>query len=293
MLQIVHALNLIRGTSVAALIFTAAPGLAQAPFASFERASEPFLSDPHDLAIGPDGRLYVADKFANRIAILDPVTLELLGDFGDGQLGGAHDISFGADGRAYVAATTLHAVAVYRLEDGGFVLDTVLTGFPRTEGVLAHSNGRLYVQVTGAGQVAAIEDGRIVATAGGLSGAHDVIEAPDGSVWVADTGNRRLVRYSQNLERQQVLDEPAYGFLGPRYLDIDDFGRLVVADQDAHRILLIEPVTGELLGMLGDGAPGLGPDKFDDPEGVAAHGSTYYFSDSDNDRIVKYVVVLN
>ena len=37
----------------------------------------------------------------------------------------------------------------------------------------------------------------------------------------------------------------------------------------------------------------LGPDKFDDPEGVLVDGGRYYFSDSDNNRIVRYIVVLN
>ena len=74
----------------------------------------------------------------------------------------------------------------------------------------------------------------------------------------------------------QVLDDPVYGWLGPRYLDIDNAGRLVVADQDAHRILLIEK-DGRLVGILGDGLPGSGPNKFDDPEGVDIWGPAYYF----------------
>lgn len=268
-------------------------GLAQTPFATFDRASEAVLNDPHDLTFGPDGRLYIADKFANRIVIMDPDTLEVLGSFGDGKLVGAHDISFGPDGRAYVAATGINSVAVYRMTGDGAELDNMLHTFPRTEGALAHSNGQLYVNASGAGQLIAVDNDRIVAATGGLFGAHDVAEAPDGSIWVADPNNRRLVRYSQNLEQQQVLSGPAYGFIGPRYLDIDDFGRLVVADQDAHRILLIDPITGDLVGTIGDGSPGLGPNKFDDPEGVAVRGASYYFSDSDNNRIVKYVVVMN
>ncbi len=275
------------------LLALALPAQAQAPFAIFERASEAVLHDPHDLTIGPDGRLYVADKFAGEVAVMDPDTLEVIETFGDGELLGIHDISFAPDGRAYIAVTGLHAVAVYRFEGGAPALESMLGSFPRTEGALAHSNGKLYVMATAVGQLAAIDGDQIVGTAGGHNGAHDVAEGPDGSIWVADTFNRRLVRYAQNLERQQVIEGPKYGFIGPRYLDFDDFGRIVVADQDAHRILLIDPVTGDLLGVLGDGTPGLGPNKFDDPEGVAVRGNTYYFSDSDNNRVVKYVVVIN
>ena len=123
-----------------------------------------------------------------------------------------------------------------------------------------------------------------------------VAEGPDGSIWVADNFARRLVRYSPDLELLQVLDQPKFGFVGPRYLDVTEAGHLVVADQDAHRILLIDPEApdgGALLGVLGDGMPGLGLNKFDDPEGVAVDGNRYFISDSDNNRIVRYSVFLN
>ena len=92
------------------------------------------------------------------------------------------------------------------------------------------------------------------------------------------------------------MADPKFGFIGPRYLDVTESGHLVVADQDAHRILLIDPDApdgGALLGVLGDGMPGIGPNKFDDPEGVAVDGNRFFFSDSDNNRIVRYSIVLN
>ena len=50
---------------------------------------------------------------------------------------------------------------------------------------------------------------------------------------------------------------------------------------------------GALVGIIGNGLPGEGPNRFDDPEGVAIFGSTYFFADSDNNRIVRYSIVLN
>ena len=264
------------------------------PFASFDAASAAILNDPHDLAIGPDGRLYVADKFGNRIAVLDPETLELVETIAAGQLYGVHDISFGPEGRAAVAVTGLGAVLVYdRLGDASPALTLPAS---RTEGALIHSNGTIYAVAGGLGTVIAYRDGDIAGTASGHPGAHDIAEDPDGNIWVADNFNRRLVKYSPALERLQVLDHPRFDFMGPRYLDIDPGGRLIVADQDAHRVLLIDPNGpdgGSLLGVLGDGLPGIGPNKFDDPEGVAIVGSRYYISDSDNNRVVRYEVVMN
>lgn len=263
------------------------------PFASFAAASAPELNDPHDLAFGPDGRLYIADKFGARIVVMDPDTLEIVEVIGEGTLPGIHDISFGPQGQAVVAVTGLNAVALYQAVGDTLIAAGMMGGFARTEGALAHSNGRIYVMASGTGQLVALEDGLAVVAVAGMPGAHDVAEAPDGSVWVADNFSRRLVHFTPNLELIKIIEGPEYGFVGPRYLDIDEFGRLVVADQDAHRVLLIEPITGALLGVIGDGTPGEGPGKFDDPEGVAVRGSQYFFSDSDNNRIVRYEVVVN
>lgn len=276
-------------------LFLTFPALAQdaAPFASFDLASEPVLNDPHDLALGPDGRLYVADKFGARIAVLDPDTLELIEMLGEGFLPGAHDISFGPDGSVAVAVTGASAVAIYESLDALAAPPDIGVTAPGTEGALLHSNGDLYAMASRVGALVRFRDFQPIAAVEGHPGAHDVAEAPDGTIWVADNAQRRLVQYSQDLERLKTIADPKFGFLGPRYLDITEYGFLVVADQDAHRILLINPEGPDLIGVLGDGLPGLGPNKFDDPEGVAVDGSRYFFSDSDNNRIVRYSVVLN
>ena len=266
------------------------------PFASFDLASEAILDDPHDLAFGPDGLLYVADKFGARIAVFDPETLDLIKMVGVGLFPGVHDISFGQNGQIAVAVTGTSRVVVYGgLEDlpdrPSFAINAA-----RTEGALVHSSGAVFAMASGLGALGKFQGGEMTAIAQGHFGAHDVAEAADGSVWVADNRARQLVRYDEDLKHLQTLDHAKFGFVGPRYLDVTDFGHLVVADQDAHRILLIDPngpEGGTLLGVLGTGSPGMGPGLFDDPEGVAVRGTRYFFADSDNNRIVRYSVVLN
>ncbi len=262
------------------------------PFATFDAASQAVLSDPHDLVIGPDDRLYVADKFANRIAILDRDTLEVIGSFGEGELSSPHDIDFDTSGRAIVADTGNHRIAIYDFSSGSPQLTGSLVGIVRPEGALAHPNGRIYATSSGFGSITAFENGTSVATAHGLSVPHDIAVDSDGNLWVADAGNRRIVKYSPDLKVLTVLDDPKYGWAGPRYLDVDPLGRIVVADQDAHRIVMINK-DGALVGVLGNGIPGMGANRFDDPEGVEISGSMYFFADSDNDRIVRYQVVMN
>lgn len=282
---------------VLALVATAANSQEQpGAFASFDLAGPPVLNDPHDLAFGPDNRLYVADKFGAQIAVLDPETLELVEVIAVGKLPGVHDISFGPDGRVAIAVTGGGAVVVFDSITGTNPQPVAVLQAPRTEGALVHGNGRIYAMASGIGGLIAYQGNEIVAIAEGHLGAHDVAAGQDGTIWVADTMNRRLVQYSPELKRLKVLDHAKYGFAGPRYLDIDAFGRLIVADQDAHRILMIDPEGadgGSLLGVIGDGMPGKGPNKFDDPEGVAVRGNQYFFSDSDNNRVVRYSIVTN
>ncbi len=267
------------------------------PFAAFDAASKPILNDPHDLTVGPDGRLYVADKLGARIAVMDTETLELVEVIGAGALPEVRDISFRPGGAAVLAVTGLgQAVEIATLDAADLAVTATVTA-PRTEGAVAHSSGAIFAVASATGEVVRRDpDGTVIRADAQLWGAHDIAEALDGSLWVADNRGRRLVRLSIDFEVLQVLDHPKFGFAGPRYLDVDDAGRLVVADQDAHRVLLIDPAGpdgGTLIGVLGDGLPGEGPGKFDDPEGVAVHGSRYYISDSDNNRVVRYSVVTN
>lgn len=266
------------------------------PFAAFSGASGPEFFDPHDIEIGPQGFLWVADKFGDRVAKVDPDSLEIVETFGDGRFLGVHDVSFGPDGRIVVAVTGLGQAQVFEPPATLDARPAYAISAPRTEGALIHDNGRIYVMATGLGILGAFENRAMVASARGHAGAHDVAQGPDGSVWVADTGNARLLRYSPDLKLLQVINGPQFGFVGPRYLAVTPSGRVTVADQDAHRVLLIDPdadPSGALVGVIGTGQPGMGPGLFDDPEGVATDGTHFYISDSDNNRIVRYTVVLN
>jgi hypothetical protein len=228
--------------------------------------------------------------------VLDPETLDLVEVIADGRLPNVHDISFGVDGRAVIAVTGIGAVLDFASLAGPTLPELAILPAPRSEGALLHSNGRIYAMASGTGTLLAYQGGEIVAAAGGHNGAHYVAEGPGGDVWVAHNSARRLVRYSPDLAPLQVLSGPEFGFIGPRYLDVDELGRLIVADQDAHRVLLIDPEAPEgqrLLGVLGTGIPGNAPGQFDDPEGVAVQGNRYFISDSDNNRVVRYIVVMN
>ena len=255
-------------------------------------ASSVALSNPHDVKLSADGRLlYVADVGNDRIAVLDPDTLELVGQFGGDILDGVHDIDVAADGRAYVADTHNGRVAVFTLRDtqADFrsELNERLSG---PEGVLAHPNGLLYVAGAWSNNVVAFRGEAVVHELRGLSAPHDLELADDGRIWLADAGNNRILLLNEALEIEHELSGAPYHFDGVRYLDVWPDGTLVAADKYSHSVKFID-ADGRLVATLGTGKAGLGAGVFRTPEGVDSAADRLWLSDSGNNRVVVYRVM--
>jgi sugar lactone lactonase YvrE len=257
----------------------------------FVAASNAKMDNPHDLKLSPDGRyLFVSDVGHNRVAVLDPTTLDLVSEFGSDHQSGTHDIDFDSEGRGYVADTHNNRVTIYEMNGAkGTMIGELRERIRGPEGVLAHPNGRIYVAGAWSGNVVVYEDGKIVAELGELSSPHDLERAPDGRIWLADAGNDRMLLLSPDLEIERELKGSPYDFDGVRYQDVLPDGTLIAADKNNHQIKVIGP-DGKLLLVLGTGRAGLGPGKFTTPEGIEVKGDTLWISDSGNDRIVKYKI---
>ncbi len=275
-----------------ALYLAATPLNVSAFEATFLAASDVDLDNPHDVKLSPDGtRLFVSDVGNDRVVVLDAESLALLGHFGAEEQTGTHDVDFDAEGRLYVADTHNHRIAIYELEGAdGKLIGDLTGGVRKPEGVLVGRDGRVYVTGAGTGNLVVYRRGTVERETGGLSAPHDLEFAPNGDVWVADAANDRMVRMSPDLEAKTVLKGATYDFSGPRYLDVAADGTLVVADKYSHSVKVIAE-DGTLLGVIGDGDSGEGPQKFRTPEGVELRGDIAWIADSGNDRIVKYRII--
>lgn len=256
--------------------------------------SEVDLENPHDLKLSPDGRyLMVADVGNDRIVILDPETLEWVGSFGADHQDGTHDIDFDAAGRAYVADTHNSRVTVYEL-DGveARLIGQLHQDIRGPEGVLAHPNGDLFVAGAWSGNLVVYRNGQVVAELGGLSSPHDVeLAANRSDVWLADAGNSRLLRLTPSLEVREELERAAYDFNGVRYLDLTAEGMIIAADKNNHVVKFIA-ADRRLVHVLGDGVPGKGNYRLRTPEGVEIRDRILWISDSGNDRVIRYRLVV-
>jgi predicted membrane-bound mannosyltransferase/DNA-binding beta-propeller fold protein YncE len=111
---------------------------------------------------------------------------------------------------------------------------------------------------------------------------------PDGSVYVTDTWNHRIQRFTADGEFIQTWGflgqaETPYAFWGPRGVVVDGEGRVMVADTGNKRIAIFD-ASGEFLGQFGTSGMGLG--QFNEPVGLAlAPDGSLYVSDTWNQRV--------
>jgi DNA-binding beta-propeller fold protein YncE len=111
---------------------------------------------------------------------------------------------------------------------------------------------------------------------------------PDGSVYVADTWNHRIQKFSPEGEFLTMWGyfgqaEQFDGFWGPRDVVVDPEGRVIVSDTGNKRIVIFGP-NGE--GIAEFGEEGYEPGQFYEPVGLALDADgILYVADTWNQRI--------
>ena len=249
------------------------------------------LSQPHDAAFSPDGKLiYVTDMRNSRVRVLEAMTLKPVGVFGQGELSYPHDAEFDRSGRLLVADTGNDRIAIYETRGAGAQLVGELRGLSGPEGVAVAPDGRIYATNTRSETLAVFRDGKLERTAGSsgakngeFSNPHDVEAAANGSVYVIDSSNDRVQVFDSALNHRASFGAELK-LSGPKYLSFDG-DRIWLADEYNHRILLLDQ-RHRLLGVLGTGKRGRGPNAFYKPEAVLARAPHVWVIDTHNDRIV-------
>lgn len=204
---------------------TAAPERRPTILTKAETNVPPFshLLGPRDAAMDEKGRLWVADFGNNAVQIFDSA---------GGYLGG-----WGNRGSGNAQFKDPCAIAVHG--DDVYVADTW--------------NGRISVFST-AGQWKA-------KAPGDFYGPRGVAVAADGKVWIADTGNQRLVLCEKDLSNPRMFGKRGAGpeeFSNPVGIAVGPNGAVYVADTDNRRIQILAP-DGRFTGRWK--FPGWGPNS--------------------------------
>ncbi|WP_228942548.1 SMP-30/gluconolactonase/LRE family protein [Nocardioides sp. Leaf374] len=240
--------------------------------------------DPHDLAFGND-RMYVADTYNDRVQVfaapgpvdlpqepLSPVYRDQLSDPG----GRAPVYPAGlavVDGTWYVADSG--GSRVVTLDPAtGTVTPLTTTGLtdPRDLELDAADPTALWVTDTGGNRVVRLSrTGQQLGTIGGLTQPYGL--ANDATrVYVANTyanSVRALTRAGATAWTQTTCGGTA--FSRPRDVGLADDGRVLVADTDNDRIVVLEAATGACVRTFG--TRGTGAVQFKSPRSVTSDGA--------------------
>lgn len=250
----------------------------------------------HDVAIAPDGTVYVADTFNHRVCAFDPASGRVRVVAGTGAAG------FGGDGGPATAATFNQAYCATLVPDGSALLVADIKN-SRVRRVDLRSG--TVSTVVGNGIAGRPVDGA-AALATPLAGPRAACMAPDGTIYVALREGNALVEVRGGVVRTVVNPSGTAGhggdggpgleakLAGPKYVDLDRSGRVLIADTENHCIRRYDPASGLIVTIAGTppkaGAT-VGPDlrstQLKRPHGCRIDpAGRLVIADSDNDRLV-------
>lgn len=316
--------DLVGGGWMPATIAAGATGQPEDPFAPKTRtlaatrviglgpAPEDALRDPKNLAIAPDGSIYVVDGVGSRVVRFG-ASGEVLARWGTlgngpGQFREPWGIAVDGKGDVYVADTWNHRIQKFDangrfLSQWGAFVDVqnrpggTPGGFYGPRGIAVDVQGNILVVDTGNERVQRFApDGTFIAQYGSYGADEGQFVEPvgigvdaQGSVYVADSWNRRIQKFDADMRFLQAWEMPSWGsdsVINKPFLAVDPMGAVVVTDPEWHRVVrfsaqgTIEAVWGKY---------GTDESSLNVPLGVALdRDGNVYVADAGNRRVVVY-----
>ena len=215
-----------------------------------------------DYGVAPEPQEVVVDPYEEKTITLKADQAVGTNGIAEGQFDAPRGIAFAPDGSFYVADSRNHRIQHFDAEG-------------------------VFIEMWGEFGDATFAE----LPAGIFNEPWGVAVGPDGSVYVADTWNHRVQKFTANGtpltmwgHYGQAEDENA--FWGPRGIDVDAEGRVYVSDTGNKRIAIYD-ADGTYITEFG--TTGMGPGEFDESVGVAVDDEgIVYVTDTWNQRVQSF-----
>jgi DNA-binding beta-propeller fold protein YncE len=269
------------------------------------------LTAPRNLALGPDGNIFVADSGNSRVQVFTPEGefVNMWGSFGDSPGSFNEPWGIAVDEEFVYVADTWNFRLQKFTHDGELVAVLGQAGEPaegETGGglffgprdIIILPDGNLLITDTGNHRLQILTpDGEFVQAIGsqgsqsgqffepvglGINGQEDLF-------YVADTWNGRIQQFSTSLFPLFNWSVDAWrgeSTNNKPYLDVNAQGQIFVTDPEAYRVLIFNS-AGEYVGRFGQFSTG--SDGFGLPTGIKVDSEgNVYIADAANNTILKF-----
>jgi streptogramin lyase len=225
---------------------------------------ETLLSQPRGIAVGPDGRVYVADTGNHRLLILDrDGSLISQVNGGEEPFDDLSDVAVDDSGQVYVLDAGRARLSLF---DGkGQYLGEVPAQpdyLSRSRGLFVDNQNRLWLANTSSSRLVALDlAGNVVMqfpiAADGQAQPVDVAVMPDGSIYSTDIILDKLIRFGPDGQQRDSWPIPHSTSVDGAHLAVDASGGLYVTLPEEGQVMRLDPQDGAIksweLRRQGDG----------------------------------------
>ena len=251
------------------------------------------MNEPYAVELDDDGDIFIADRLNACVRFVNP----------QGQiytLAGTGVKGYNGDGQMATKAQLVEPNGLAL--EGKHALLIADVGGNRIRRVDLRT-GRI-TTVCGTGRQEETGDGDLAKDAS-INGARAVAADPDGNIYICErSGNRiREIDHRTGIIRTISGNGKAgysgdgnasilASFNGPKWIEVGDRGTLFVVDTENHCVRRIDPDTGVVTTLIGNGKIGYAGDgsvgqkaKLNRPHGCCLHEGVLYVADTENHRI--------